>query len=191
MKTKVDRSGLFVLLLIISIISIVFLVRGNWILPIRDQKERFIEDTIGLNKIIKEKQREIDSLKHFGDSLRCLTVRNKYEIAYSFSDREIKTVLRLSKKLQIPEHICFNLIKRESCYDSTVLSAEGCLGYLQLNPRYFAFENSEDNLKKGFCFLRKQYDKLGSWEEALIYYNSGEKHYRNNRYIDYILHNNE
>jgi soluble lytic murein transglycosylase-like protein len=116
-------------------------------------------------------------------------IRNKYDIPDSFTTANIDTVLSLADKLNIPEHIVFNLIYRESNFDSSVISHEGCYGYMQLHPKYFDATGNDENLRQGLTFLKEQFIQLGTWEKALIYYNSGDNMNSNKEFINYILKN--
>lgn len=116
-----------------------------------------------------------------------LSVRDKYDIPETFSDVCIDSVWAIKTRLGIPEHIPFNLIMKESSFDSTALSPDGCFGFMQLNPRYFKPCNSNENIRQGLMFLRQQYDRLGSWDKAVIYYNSGEKMRSDPEFVNYIL----
>lgn len=114
-------------------------------------------------------------------------IREKYNIPDKFTNADIGNVLDITKELGIPEHIAFNLLFKESCFDSTVVSREGCYGYMQLHPKYFNAIGNKDNLQQGFVFLKKQFLEFGTWEKALIYYNSGNNMNSNKQFIDYIL----
>jgi soluble lytic murein transglycosylase-like protein len=116
-------------------------------------------------------------------------IRDKYDIPDSFTTANIDTVLSLADELNIPEHIVFNLIYRESNFDSSVISYEGCYGYMQLHPKYFNATGNNENLRQGLTFLKEQFIQLGTWEKALIYYNSGDNMNSNKEFIDYILKN--
>lgn len=116
-----------------------------------------------------------------------LDLRSKYDIPQTFSDACIDSVWAIKTRLGIPEHIPFNLLMKESSFDSTALSPDGCFGYMQLNPKYFKPCNSNENIRQGLYFLKEQYDRLGSWEKAVIYYNSGERMKSSPEFVDYIL----
>lgn len=116
-----------------------------------------------------------------------LDLRSKYDIPETFSDANIDSVWAIKNRLGIPEHIPFNFLMKESAFDSNALSPDGCFGYMQLNPRYFKPCKSDENIKQGLMFLKKQYNRLGSWEKAVIYYNSGEKMKSSPEFVDYIL----
>jgi hypothetical protein len=118
------------------------------------------------------------------------TIRQDYNVPQKFSDRHIDSVIYHSETMNIPLHICFNLIHQESRYDSTAVSHVGCAGYLQLHPKYFTFADSYDNLRQGYKFLRQQFDRLGTWRKALTYYNSGGKMKSSEKYLNYILNEN-
>ena len=116
-----------------------------------------------------------------------VSVRDKYNIPKSMSDVCIDSVWAIKTRLGIPEHIPFNLIMKESCFDSNSLSPDGCFGYMQLNPKYFKPCNSNENIRQRLTFLKEQYDRLGSWEKAVIYYNSGNKIKSDPEFVRYIL----
>jgi soluble lytic murein transglycosylase-like protein len=116
-------------------------------------------------------------------------IRSKFRISDNFNNSQIDTVLSISDRLHIPHHISLNLIYNESRFDSTVVSSAGCYGYMQLHPKYFTATTSYENLLQGLGFLRDQYDRLGTWEQAIIYYNSGETMYKDCKFVNYILTN--
>lgn len=116
-----------------------------------------------------------------------LDLRSKYDIPQTMSDACIDSVWAIKTRLGIPEHIPFNLLMKESCFDSNALSKDGCFGYMQLNPKYFKPCKSNENIRQGLYFLKEQYDRLGSWKKALIYYNSGENNCSDPKLINYIL----
>lgn len=116
-------------------------------------------------------------------------LRTVFKIPDKFINTQIDTVIEISKRMEIPRHISFNLIFKESCFDSTVTSPVGCYGYMQLHPRYFTTSTSYDNILQGLNFLKEQHDRFGNWDKALTYYNSGESMYRNSNFVNYILTN--
>jgi hypothetical protein len=114
-------------------------------------------------------------------------LRQRYDIPPMFTDQEIDTVLSLSDRLNIPQHICFNLICRESGFDSAVQTDPGFYGYLQLSHKYFTARNRFENLRQGFRHLKNLFIRLGSWQEAVIFFNSGNCHCSKKKYVEYIL----
>jgi hypothetical protein len=123
------------------------------------------------NELVKPKQQNT-----------AVDLRTKYHIPKKFGQKEIDTVLFYSKTLRIPENICFNLIYIESRFDSTAVNKKTkCAGYAQLHPKYFTFTDRFDNLKQGFEYLKKLFDKHGDWKKALQKYSTS--------HINYILDN--
>ena len=114
-------------------------------------------------------------------------LRDTYAIPNRFTDTDIGQVLKLCNELNIPEDIAFNLIYKESNFDSCVVSKEGCYGYMQLHPSWFNAKDNKDNIKQGLTFLKEQFIKFGTWEKAVIYYNSGNKIKSDPEFVRYIL----
>ena len=115
-------------------------------------------------------------------------LRATYDIPAYFPDEDIDSVLAISGRYKIPEHIAFNMIHEESRFDSTADNGL-CGGYMQLNKKYFKWGNRFDNMLQGLRFLRSKYDEYETWAGAVIYYNSGGNMSSRPAYVNYILYN--
>lgn len=90
-----------------------------------------------------------------------------------------------ARKHGIPEDLFLRLVQQESAWKSEAVSHKGAIGLAQLmpatarklgvNPR-----DPRQNLDGGARYLRRMYDKFGTWRLALAAYNAGpgavEKH---------------
>lgn len=79
----------------------------------------------------------------------------------------------------IPPWILAGLVRQESAFNPRARSAKGAVGLAQLLPETAGFsaaklEDPQTNLKAGAAFLRKLWERFGSWEAALAAYNAGE-----------------
>lgn len=111
-----------------------------------------------------------------------------YDIPRTFGFREIDTVISVSHKYGVPEPIAFRLIYVESRFDSTAVNkTSGCWGYMGLSPKYFTAKNRFENIEQGLAFLSARRFALGSWEDALSYYNSGECMCSRSEYLNFVL----
>lgn len=90
-----------------------------------------------------------------------------------------------AKKNGIPEDLFLRLVQRESGWNATAVSSKGATGLAQLMPDTAKMlgvdiHNPKQNLEGGARYLRRMYEKFGSWKLALAAYNAGpgavEKH---------------
>lgn len=90
--------------------------------------------------------------------------------------RELQEVLREAcAENGIPFEVGVGLIDVESDFDPTAVSASGCYGLCQLNPRYFpAGLSDEENIRTGIGYLGEQLKRYdGDMEAALQSYHDG------------------
>ena len=86
--------------------------------------------------------------------------------------------LQMAAKYEIPEQLFFNLVTAESNWDAMIVSPRGAIGLAQLMPGT-AEElgvdpwDAYENLDGGARYLRRQYNRFGTWELALAAYNAG------------------
>lgn len=75
----------------------------------------------------------------------------------------------------VPVALALGVIEVESCFDPDAVSSEGCLGLMQLNPRYFPADklSPADNLRTGVGWLGDLLERYGDVPAALTAYNAG------------------
>ncbi len=86
--------------------------------------------------------------------------------------------LQMAAKYGIPEQVFFNLVTAESNWDAMIVSRRGAIGLAQLMPataKELGVDpwDAYENLDGGARYLRRQYDRFGTWELALAAYNAG------------------
>ena len=88
---------------------------------------------------------------------------------------ELQTVLREAcGSADVPVALALGVIQVESCFQVDAVSAEGCYGLMQLNPKYFPDKLSpEDNLRAGIEHLGRLLGEHGDTAAALTAYNAG------------------
>lgn len=78
----------------------------------------------------------------------------------------------------IPEDLFARLVQQESGWNPGALSHKGAIGLAQLMPGTAALlgvdpRDPAQNLDGGARYLKRQYDRFGSWRLALAAYNAG------------------
>ncbi|MCC7319765.1 MAG: lytic transglycosylase domain-containing protein [Rubellimicrobium sp.] len=78
----------------------------------------------------------------------------------------------------VPEDLFLRLVQQESGWNSGAVSPKGAIGLAQLMPETAAIlgvdpADPEDNLDGGARYLRRQFDRFGTWPLALAAYNAG------------------
>jgi len=78
----------------------------------------------------------------------------------------------------VPEDLFLRLVQQESGWNTGALSAKGAIGLAQLMPGTAAAlgvdpADPDANLDGGARYLRRQFDRFGSWPLALAAYNAG------------------
>lgn len=88
---------------------------------------------------------------------------------------ELQGVLRKAcEETGVPAPLALGLIQCESGFDVDAVSAKGCYGLMQLNPKYFPIDLSpEDNLRVGIAWLASLLEQYGGTGAALTAYNAG------------------
>ena len=90
-----------------------------------------------------------------------------------------------ARKHGIPEDLFLRLVQQESGWNPNAVSHKGATGLAQLMPATARslgvnINDPRENLEGGARYLRRMYDKFGSWRLALAAYNAGpgavEKH---------------
>jgi soluble lytic murein transglycosylase-like protein len=122
-----------------------------------------------------------DEKKIVSDDVRAAvpSYRGKYKGEYLAVAREA------AQRHGIPEDLFLRLVQQESGWNPNAVSNKGATGLAQLMPQTAASLGVDptipsQNLDGGARYLRKMYDKFGSWRLALAAYNAGpgavEKH---------------
>ncbi len=83
-----------------------------------------------------------------------------------------------ARKHGIPEDLFLRLVQQESGWNPVAVSTKGATGLAQLMPGTAELLNVNmhdpaDNLEGGAKYLRRMYDRFGSWRLALAAYNAG------------------
>lgn len=74
----------------------------------------------------------------------------------------------------VPVALALGVIEVESRFQEGAVSSEGCMGLMQLNPKYFPGELSPaDNLREGVRYLGRLLNRYGETGAALTAYNAG------------------
>lgn len=97
-------------------------------------------------------------------------------------------VERYAKQYDVPENLIYAVIRTESDFDPKAVSSVGAVGLMQMMPSTFRWlsddmlgEHLEDgmlydpetNIRYGVYYLRRLYDRYGSWQTACAAYNAG------------------
>ena len=91
-------------------------------------------------------------------------------------DRELQAALwEACEEHGVPVSLALGLIEAESRFQVDAVSAEGCFGLCQLNPKYFPDDLTPgENIVAGIKFLGELLDKYnGDTQAALTAYNAG------------------
>jgi soluble lytic murein transglycosylase-like protein len=83
----------------------------------------------------------------------------------------------VSKRNNIPDHILYNLIKKESNFNPNAQSGAGAQGIAQVVPKWHPKLKDPFNPQEAIQYagkhLRESFDRFGSWDNALAAYNAG------------------
>lgn len=97
-------------------------------------------------------------------------------------------VERYAKQYDVPENLIYAIIRTESDFEAGAVSTAGAVGLMQVMPSTFRWlsddmlgEHLEDsmlydpetNIRYGVYYLRRLYDRYGSWQTACAAYNAG------------------
>lgn len=113
-------------------------------------------------------------------------LKNKYDLA-SHPKAYGNFVEKYAAEYNIPEDVCYAVIKCESGFDSTAVSSAGAVGLMQIMPNTFTYLCSltgdnyesgmlydpETNIRYGIYYLSILYDRFGVWETVFAAYNCG------------------
>ena len=83
-----------------------------------------------------------------------------------------------ARKHGVPEDLFLRLVQQESGWNSGAVSVKGATGLAQLMPETAALlgvdpTNPHQNLDGGARYLKRMYERFGSWRLALAAYNAG------------------
>lgn len=83
-----------------------------------------------------------------------------------------------ARRHNVPEDLFLRLIERESRWNAEAVSSKGAIGLAQLMPDTATLMNVDiadpaQNLEGGARFLRRQFERFGTWRLALAAYNAG------------------
>jgi soluble lytic murein transglycosylase-like protein len=96
----------------------------------------------------------------------------------SYRGKYLETAKAAARKHGIPESLFLRLIQQESGWNPGAVSPKGATGLAQLMPGTAQMlgvdiNDPEENLNGGARYLRRMYDKFGTWKLALAAYNAG------------------
>lgn len=98
--------------------------------------------------------------------------------AGSYKGAYLETAKAAARKHSVPEDLFLRLVQHESGWNPSAKSGKGATGLAQLMPataRLLGVDATDpaQNLEGGARYLRRMYDKFGSWKLALAAYNAG------------------
>ena len=107
--------------------------------------------------------------------------RARYPLKYT------DLVEKYAEIYKVPRDICYAVIRTESRFDPTAVSAAGAVGLMQMMPATFAdltartgdnYETGmlyapETSIRYGVYYLSRLYDRYGVWDTAFAAYNCG------------------
>lgn len=113
-------------------------------------------------------------------------LKNEYDLA-SYPQKYSEFVEKYADEYNVPETVCYAVIKCESGFDSTAVSSAGAVGLMQIMPDTFSYLCSrtgddyesgmlydpETNIRFGVYYLSMLYDRFGVWETVFAAYNCG------------------
>jgi soluble lytic murein transglycosylase-like protein len=96
----------------------------------------------------------------------------------SYRGKYLETAKAAARKHGIPENLFLRLVQPDSCWNPGAVSPKGATGLAQLMPGTAKMlgvdiNDPEENLHGGARYLRRMYDKFGTWKLALAAYNAG------------------
>ena len=96
----------------------------------------------------------------------------------SASSEWFETAKAAARRHGIPEDLFLRLVRQESGWYSGAVSPKGAIGLAQLMPGTAQLlgvdpTDPQQNLEGGARYLKRQFDRFGSWPLALAAYNAG------------------
>ncbi len=112
-------------------------------------------------------------------ALRHRVLANPFPIPAEVGEGTLfQMAIGMAERYDIPKQLFFNLVTAESNWDPLIVSPRGAIGLAQLMPGTAAELGVDpwdayDNLDGGARYLRRQFERFGTWELALAAYNAG------------------
>jgi soluble lytic murein transglycosylase-like protein len=96
----------------------------------------------------------------------------------SYRGKYLETARSAARKHGVPEDLFLRLVQQESGWNPGAVSPKGATGLAQLMPGTAKLlrvdiHDPEENLEGGARYLRRMYDRYGTWKLALAAYNAG------------------
>ncbi len=96
----------------------------------------------------------------------------------SYKGEYLEIAKAAARKHGVPEDLFLRLVQQESGWNPVAVSSKGATGLAQLMPETAKtlgvdIADPAENLDGGARYLRKMFDKFGTWELALAAYNAG------------------
>lgn len=96
----------------------------------------------------------------------------------SYKGEYVEVAKAAARKHGVPEDLFLRLVQQESGWNALAVSTKGATGLAQLMPGTAELmgvdiNDPKENLEGGAKYLRKMYDRFGSWKLALAAYNAG------------------
>lgn len=96
----------------------------------------------------------------------------------SYKGEYLEVAKAAARKHGVPEDLFLRLVQQESGWNHTAVSTKGATGLAQLMPGTAELMNVDindpaENLDGGAKYLRRMFDRFGSWKLALAAYNAG------------------
>lgn len=90
----------------------------------------------------------------------------------------IEVARAMARMYGVPEDLFLRLVRQESGWQVGAVSPKGAIGLAQLMPdtaRLLGVDprDPQQNLEGGARYLRRQFDRFGTWDLALAAYNAG------------------
>ncbi|WP_246849398.1 lytic transglycosylase domain-containing protein [Rubellimicrobium arenae] len=90
----------------------------------------------------------------------------------------IEVAREAARRHNVPEDLYLRLVQQESGWYQGAVSPKGAIGLAQLMPdtaRLLGVDPTDpsQNLEGGARYLRRQYERFGTWDLALAAYNAG------------------
>jgi soluble lytic murein transglycosylase-like protein len=90
----------------------------------------------------------------------------------------IEVARAMARMHGVPEDLFLRLVRQESGWQTRAVSPKGAIGLAQLMPdtaRLLGVDPHDptQNLEGGARYLRRQFDRFGTWDLALAAYNAG------------------
>jgi len=129
------------------------------------------------------KEQTVDLRKADISIIRSIVNNSLKETQYLYKSSYTAMIFEKAKEYNVPVHLALALIDTESGFDpqATNINKNGTIdvGLMQLNSSTFHTHtrkqlfNPEINVSLGLRYLRDMYDRLGTWEDAVMAYNAG------------------